>query len=158
MALEGAEQAAYRRTELNYGYLNDFRTDRDRLEHRVASGIWLIHPSVAKGVIGSAKAISEETYKFIEADNYKITKSKLLGYFNASNVNLLSRQLEGDAEVEINKKFIDKWFETMSKLTTYKSFRNYIDLFAEILLRHEDLHLDNYFRDSWLYKEKFDFE
>jgi hypothetical protein len=53
-----------------YGFFGEWRTCNGRLEHRTLSGMWLKHPSLAKAVLGTAKAITDEVFKRVEDKNY----------------------------------------------------------------------------------------
>jgi hypothetical protein len=46
-----------------WGWFGEWRTCNGRLEHRSLSGMWLMHPSVAKCVIGATKAVTDAVFK-----------------------------------------------------------------------------------------------
>lgn len=51
-----------------YGKAGDIRDDypeQDRFEYRVLSGLWLVHPTLAKTVLGTAQCIAESAYSHI---------------------------------------------------------------------------------------------
>ncbi len=53
-----------------YGFFGEWRLCNGRLEHRTLSGMWLKHPSLAKAVLGTAKAITDEMFKHVEDNNF----------------------------------------------------------------------------------------
>lgn len=53
-----------------YGFFGEWRMCNGRLEHRTLSGMWLTNPSLAKAVLGTAKAITDEIFKLVEESNY----------------------------------------------------------------------------------------
>ncbi len=63
----------YRRKGCDYGYgmagtgdsgetNSSVRSHPDRFEYRVLSGLWMVHPTLAKLVVGATKAITESAY------------------------------------------------------------------------------------------------
>lgn len=78
--LDGAEPGSRRRTKCSmvlgggngYGYFGEWRIAQGRLEHRTLSGMWLMHPSLSKAVLGTARAIIDEVYSRISDKNYDI--------------------------------------------------------------------------------------
>lgn len=74
--LDGVDEGNRRRTNCRvcttgnggYGFFGEWRPCEGRLEHRTLSGMWLIHPSVAKAVLGTAKAIIDEAFR-LSADH-----------------------------------------------------------------------------------------
>ena len=76
--LDGNESGSCRRTKCGmvlgggqgYGYFGEWRKCDGRLEHRTLSGMWLMHPSIAKAVFGTARAIIGEAHRHIDSNNY----------------------------------------------------------------------------------------
>lgn len=54
-----------------YGTYGGKRTDIGRLEHRTLSGMWLIHPSMSLAVLGTAKAIVDETFRLVSENEFQ---------------------------------------------------------------------------------------
>lgn len=54
-----------------FGWFGEWRPHDGRLEHRTLSGMWLMHPSLARCVIGTAKAITEEVFSMWAAAGLK---------------------------------------------------------------------------------------
>jgi hypothetical protein len=56
----------------SYGKAGDIRDDYpegDRFEYRVLSGLWLVHPTLAKIALGVAKCVAETAYSRISTQN-----------------------------------------------------------------------------------------
>jgi len=76
--LDGAENGHRRRANCQvcptghhgYGFFGEMRMPHGRLEHRTLSGMWLVHPSVAKAVFGTTKAIVDEVFKLVSSKNF----------------------------------------------------------------------------------------
>lgn len=59
----------------HYGRAGDIRADcpeQDRFEYRVLSGLWMTHPTLARIVLGTAKAITETAYGRIAEQNFDL--------------------------------------------------------------------------------------
>ena len=144
-----------------YGGYGDFRTDHGRLEHRSASGIWLLHPSVARAVLGTAKAVVDEIFKYI-ADNgfsedYILPRdfrsvSPYDSSFDSWDEVPLTKDMrsvrssgwmknamrESDKNV-IDAQFIKGLYGRLKRMSTYNGYSKYIDGLHEILkLKYND--------------------
>lgn len=162
-----------------FGNFGDYRTDLGRLEHRTLSGIWLLHPSLAKAVLGTAKAITYEVFK--RAYDRNFDKGYILPD-KYNNVNLFSSSFDewdkipltndmgctapskfmsdvmraSDPNV-IDSDYVKKTHNEFKKMSTYKDYRKYIDAFCDILrIDHERIaKWDREIRNNWLKKKKF---
>lgn len=56
------EDGRKRRLNMGYGAFGKFRFTHGRLEYRTPSGLWLVNPSIASSVLGTAKAIADEVF------------------------------------------------------------------------------------------------
>jgi len=179
MIIEGAEKSVYRRRKSNYGRVSDFRTDRDRLEYRVVSGAWLKHPTIAKAVLGTAKAIAEAYYKYLERKG--IAKAFTPIYtdthtFLGDDMNLLpelavSKEFGVDLgrdglkpilEVhgELDDSLVKNILQKLKELPTYNKYNKYIDTFIELVnrgLKEKELRVTPYFKSAWKYNRKLKF-
>jgi len=76
--LDGADNGHRRRANCQvcptghhgYGFFGEMRMPHGRLEHRTLSGMWLVHPSVAKAVLGTARAIIDEVFKLVSNKDF----------------------------------------------------------------------------------------
>jgi len=165
-----------------WGWFGEWRTCNGRLEHRTLSGMWLMHPSVAKCVIGATKAITDAVFKYWAQhgfdENY-IVPAKYKSYgrtdMNSSNFThwkefsvckdmgavMSSRDLKNGLNnskgSEINKAFLDNWLVKMKRLETYSQYSEYIRGLREILLisMGEISKWDRKIQNNWVKSKKF---
>lgn len=156
--IDGADLGRARRTECTmgkFGYFGEFRLCNGRLEHRTLSGMWLMHPTLATMVFGTAKAIIDEVYRHVADQNYKLDymfpnslrRHQVWGVgfdrwgdiplVNDLGCTMNSRDmielLHKSSATKISKKFLTSWYSRMRKLSTYKQYAKYIDGLYEIL-------------------------
>jgi hypothetical protein len=165
-----------------WGYFGEWRPCNGRLEHRTLSGMWLMHPTVAMCVIGTAKAITDEifkrwanqdfkfeyvipnkyksmNYKSMNSDDFTAWKSfpicKDVGAVMSSKE--LRQVLNMSKGSDVSKSWLDKWHAKMRRLSTYKKYAKYIDGLREILkLSMPELaKWDRKIQNNWLKSKKF---
>jgi hypothetical protein len=190
--LDGVEEGKNRRTKCQmcttghggYGFFGEMRIPNGRLEHRTLSGMWLTHPSIAKAVFGTAKAIIDEVFK-LAADN-TFDKSYMCMYRNDNDTSGLGKMwqkgfkgweklgltrdmqctrssddmikfLNDSDPTAINASYLNKWLSTMKSFSTYKDNSKYIHGLYEIL-KISAKQLQEYDREiqkNWLGNKKF---
>jgi len=180
--LDGAELGSARRTKCTmgkYGYFGEWRVCNGRLEHRTLSGMWLSHPSLAKCVLGTAKAIINEVFKLVAEHKYAkkyiipsdyrqsslfhsnfnswgdIPLTRDLGCVKSSKE--MTRVLNASKCTDISTKYLRTWYSGMKQLTTYKKYHKYIDALYELLAlppKHFSS-FDKQIQNNWLKKKKF---
>jgi len=165
-----------------WGYFGEWRTCNGRLEHRTLSGMWLMHPTVAMCVVGTAKAITDEVFKRWANQDFKFeyvipTKYKGLNYKDMNNESFsdwksfpvckdiraimpskeLGETLNLSKGSDISKSWLDKWHVNMKKLSTYGKYSKYVDGLREILkLSIPELSKwDRKIQNNWLKSKKF---
>lgn len=170
-----------------YGYFGEYRLafnpgedmSNSRLEHRTLSGMWLIHPTVAKATLGAAKAVIDEVWKCLKNNEFKTEYAFPEKYrqekvwkpeFDRWNEFQLCKDLRcemSSMEVmdllyssqrnTISKKFMATWLSKMKKLTTYKKYEEYINLLYEILcVSSSELQKNSrVIQENWLGNKKF---
>ena len=168
--LDGNEPGSCRRTKCamvlgggkGYGFFGEWRKCDGRLEHRTLSGLWLMHPSLAKAVIGTAHAIVNEVYRLVDNEGYskdyicpnggvdefdeRGRGSAWKGPFNGwAEIPLMRdmRCLRSTEEMNailnscsastINSAFVKKWYDQMKTLSTFKENENCIRALRDIL-------------------------
>lgn len=180
--LDGTDDGCARRTKCKmgkYGYFGEYRTCDGRLEHRTLSGMWLLHPSLARAVIGTAKAIVDEIYKFVDKEKYNEEyffpkelrdHSIWKGSFNRwgeiplagdmgcdTPSNRMIELLNASNIASINTPYLNSWYKKLTGMSTYKENRKYIDGLFEILkIPAADLkNWDREIKNNWLSDKKF---
>jgi hypothetical protein len=179
--LDGKEKGSTRRTACTmgkYGYFGEWRKCNGRLEHRTLSGKWLIHPSLAKAVLGVAKMIIDEVYlrasdkKFDTNYVYPSKFSKnnpfnegfdwdgipMVREFGCTKTSSeMIRILNESDPGKINKAFLDNWKKALRNLSTYNTYRNYVDALYDVLrLPMKDVEKwEKEIQKNWLQKRKF---
>jgi len=165
-----------------WGYFGEWRPCNGRLEHRTLSGMWLMHPTVAMCVLGTAKAVTDEVFKRWANRDFKYDyvipmKYKGLNYQDMNNDNFkdwksfsickdigavmpskeLRQVLNMSKGSDISKSWLDKWHSKMKKLSTYGKYSKYIDGLREILkLSMPELaKWDRKIQNNWLKSKKF---
>lgn len=187
--LDGKEQGKNRRvgcktsSKGGYGFFGELRTagsDQNfRLEHRTLSGMWLLHPTVATAVLGTAKAIIDEVWLRIATNEFDPEYAFPEKYVNSNiwkpgfdewknfpickdfkcieSSDTLIKQLHESDPNFINKEFLDSWLIRMKKMSVYKKYDSYINLLYEILnVSSEELQKqDKIIQHTWIENKKF---
>ncbi len=179
--LDGKEKGSTRRTACTmgkYGYFGEWRKCNGRLEHRTLSGRWLIHPSLAKAVLGVAKMIIDEVYlrasdKKFDAEYVYPSKfsrdNPFSNGFDWADVPMVKEigctrtssemiQILNESEPsKINKTFLDNWKKSLRGLSTYNTYRDYSDaLYAILRLPVKDVEKwEKELQKNWLQKGEF---
>lgn len=167
--LDGEDEGSKRRTSCRmsryggYGFFGEWRPCEGRLEHRTLSGMWLVHPSVAKAVLGTAKAIIDEVFRLIANNNFNseymcLSYGSGEGDGNEVNKKMWKKGFDGWKDVALAKDmkciassdkiitwlneskptrisptYLKDWLKTMKGFSTYKNNSNYINGLYEIL-------------------------
>jgi hypothetical protein len=193
MKFDGAENGSCRRIKCNmglahgnhrgYGYFGEWRACRvggeEHFEHRTLSGMWLIHPSVAKAVLGTAKVIVDEIFKmssvkgydskYVFPNKYKETSiwspkfedwgsiplAKDMGCTRTSGE--MIQLLNSSSPDFITKKYLDEWHTHLKSMSSYKKNSNYVDALYEILKisSNQLAGWDRQIQKNWLGNKKF---
>lgn len=169
----------------HFGYFGEWRNHNGRLEHRTLSGMWMLHPSLARAVLGTAKAVTDEVFKRWAAEgfDYKYIMPanclekyegnpramnspgftswkdfpvcKDLGAVMSSSE--MKSALDSSKGGDITKSFLTSWHKNMKRLATYNTHSKYIDGLKEILSvpMQEILDWDRKIQTNWLTNKKF---
>ena len=166
-----------------FGYFGEWRNHNGRLEHRTLSGMWMLHPSLAKAVIGTAKAVTDEVFKrwanesfnhnYIVPDKYdfdgkprQMNSTDFEGWSNfpvckdlqaTMTSSELKSALDNSKGGDITKSFLNSWHSKLKGMSTYRQYSKYIDGLKEILCVNMDeiLKWDRKIQTNWLGKKKF---
>jgi len=156
LKIEGKDDGVRRRH--HYGKFGDYRTDHGRLEYRTLSGMWLVHPELAKYTMGSVKAVSHAFFKLAESKDYSddlfITEDmgrnfdsyslfdqrddkwkdieivKAMGALRsaAEMIDILDKGV-----IKFDKIFISDLKKKFKSLSTYNMYSEFIDAFIELV-------------------------
>ena len=167
-----------------YGFFGEMRVPNGRLEHRTLSGMWLTHPSIAKAVFGTAKAIVDEVFKLVADKNFdksymciykndndttKLGKMWQKGFKGWSNLGLtkdmqctkssdeMIKILNESSPSFVTAAYLNSWLSTMKGFSTYKNNSKYIRGLYEILkISAKELQdYDREIQNNWLANKKF---
>lgn len=146
-----------------YGKAGDIRADypeEDRFEYRVLSGLWLVHPTLSRIVLGVSKCIAETAYGRIIAngkDPEYITapgsKKGLLRSFGLRGFREKSATINSANPSRLSNDLISEWETQLRDLDRYDDYKAEITALVEIVKASPEsivpqLKLD--VRDAWL--------
>jgi hypothetical protein len=191
--LDGSDEGKRRRTNCRvcttgnggYGFFGEWRPCEGRLEHRTLSGMWLMHPSLTKAVLGTAKAIIDEVFRLVsdrefnidymclnvdKGDGREVNKSMWKKGFDGwkdiglardmgciSSSDRIINWLNESKPSRVNKLYLNKWLDIIKRFSTYKDNSHYIRGLHEIL-NISGKELTGFNRDlqeNWLKNKKF---
>lgn len=186
--LDGADKGSRRRIDCQvnsggggFGYFGEYRLCGGRLEHRTLSGMWLLHPSVARAVFGTAKAIMDEVFKLVSDNKYRkkymclfpessrTTHMWKKGFDGWKNIGLMEdmrcvassdfmiNTLHKSDSSSINSAYLDKWLTKMKSFSTFRKHSQYIYGLHEIL-KISTTNLQGWDREiqkNWVRQKKF---
>jgi len=159
-----------------YGYYGEWRLCSGRLEHRTLSGMWLMHPSIAEGVLSAAKIIAEEAHRFlfdsgynsklfthpeVNKNNYKIVYNEEFDGWSSIPVarelgctrssSYMKNMLNNSNASSINIKFLKSWYDKIKNMYGYKKYSKQIDTLYEILSipRKELIKIGTDIKENW---------
>ena len=150
-----------RRNGCTYGYgkAGDIRADypeQDRFEYRVLSGLWLTHPTLAKIVLGTAKAITETAYGRIAEKKFDLewaegpaSRKSLLKSFNLSGLQNMRRVINSGKANLITQDHIRTWERWVRGLDRFDDYSEEIVALIE-LVKAEPRKFDLDIKKNWL--------
>lgn len=187
--LDGVNLGKSRRSECKmalgnngYGFFGEWRTCNRRLEYRTLSGLWLMHPTISECIIGTAKAIVEESFKLadnmeyntkffthpdIEINNHRYiyrtefdswSSIKIANEMQCINSSSYMKSMLNMSKAgSITKVFLNNWYEKMKRLSTYKEYSEQIDALYHILNfpREKMTEVGFDIKKNWLEKNEF---
>ncbi len=123
-----------RRNGCQYGYgkAGDIRADypeQDRFEYRVLSGLWLVHPTLAKVVIGAAKCITETAYGRIADQKFDLewaaknaSHKGLLKSFGIKGVREVGALINKGLPTDVTDEHIKAWRRQIQDLDFFDDY------------------------------------
>lgn len=165
-----------------WGWFGEWRTCNGRLEHRTLSGMWLLHPSVARCVVGTAKAVTDAVFKnwashdfefdyiippkYNNHDRHTMNKNGFTGWADfpickdmgtTMSSSELREILNNSKGGDVTKAYLRDWLGRMKHLETYSKYSKYIRGLREILKinMNELSNWDRKIQNNWLTSKKF---
>lgn len=129
----------------HYGKAGDIRDDypeKNRFEYRVLSGLWLVHPALARIAMGTAKAVAETAYSRLADVKFDpdytlapLSQKGLLKSFGLKNTRAMSALINRAQPEEITSEHIQVWEKQVRDLDFFDDYA--ADLNALIALAKE---------------------
>lgn len=167
-----------------YGYYGEWRScsikgEGEHFEHRTISGMWLIHPFVAKALIGTAKLIVDEIYRYAADNGYK-PAYLFNGNFKGRDVwdasfdewdqiplvkdmdcvtpsKDMIELLNSCSSNFITKSYLNRWHSRLKNMASYRKYADFVLALKEILsINAKDLYgFETEIKENWLGGKKF---
>jgi len=129
----------------------------DRFEYRVLSGLWLTHPTLAKIIVGTTKAVAESVYsrigsRGIDYDwiNAPASKTGLLKTFKLKDSRGVEAIINNAKAGSVTPEHLKMWEGQLRDLDCYEDYAAEINGFIELIqgADSEDFGLD--LKKNWL--------
>lgn len=157
--IDGPDAATRRRGPQPYGKYGDQRNQVGRFEWRVLSGLWLLHPELARAIVGASKAVSEESYQMIANngfdDKYVAAPGNQKGFlkdWRAMASADVATIVNSSDTTRVSPEMISKLREKFKSMSNYDKYKTEIDTFFDLVKMSEkdrgNLSLD--VRENWL--------
>jgi len=142
----------------DYGKAGDIRADypaQDRFEYRVLSGLWMTHPTLAKIVLGVAKAITETAYSRIADSKFDLTwataplsRKSLLKSFKLKKIPEIRSIINFAHAAAINEDHLQAWEAQIRDLDRFDEYSAEINALIELVkVPPKKFNLD--IRENW---------
>lgn len=126
-----------------YGRAGDIRADypeQDRFEYRVLSGLWLVHPTLAKIVLGTAKAVTETAYSRIADAKFDLdwiqgpaSRKSLLGSFKLKGMREIHGIINRAKAEDVTDDHIRAWERWVRSLDRFDDYAEEIEALIELV-------------------------
>lgn len=147
---------AYRRKK-SYGFPGDFRSQVGRFEWRTPSAVWLTNPDIARAVLGTSKAVSEECYRRLVDKNFSPntiyhaqgTQGSLLNSFGCVSNDILIKILVSGTSVDPG--VLGSVVKALRAMSTYGKYKEFIDEFIKLTVNGKPFSTDELYgmKKSW---------
>jgi hypothetical protein len=128
-----------RRGSLGYGRFEDVKTCNYKLEWRVPSGIWLVHPDISNFVLGTSKAVVEECWKkYTDRDcsyDFMIKTEdgdSLVRAFSCKDTEVIRGLVNKARHSEVSTELVHEIHGRLKKMSTYCVYKEAIDGFIKL--------------------------
>lgn len=116
----------------HYGKAGDIRDDypeKNRFEYRVLSGLWLVHPALARVAMGTAKAVAETAYNRLADAKFDpdfalapASKKGLLKSFGLRNTRNVGALINRAQPSEVTPEHIQVWEKQVRSLDFFDDY------------------------------------
>lgn len=152
----------------NYGKAGDIRADypeQDRFEYRVLSGLWLVHPTLARTILGAAKAITESAYGRIADSNYDYewayapaSRKSLVKSFGIKSLTTIRNVINSAQPSLVTPDMLKVWENQIRGIDCFDEYREELEALIAITKAPRDqvvkqIGLD--IKDGWYNKDPF---
>jgi len=140
-----------------YGKAGDIRVENpDRFEYRVLSGLWMVHPTLAKIALGAAKCVTESAYNRVANQKYDVewaqapaSRKGLLRSFGLKSIRETQALINRARPEEVGQDIIEAWKKQVRQLDFFDNYSE--ELKALMALAEEapsDFNLD--IKENWM--------
>lgn len=125
-----------------YGKAGDIRDDypeEDRFEYRVLSGLWLVHPTLAKVALGVAKCVAETAYERIASKGCDMewvagpaTRNSLLKSFGIKGIRERNAIINNAQPAKLSLEILAEWERQLCALDKREEYQEEITALIEL--------------------------
>jgi len=144
-----------------YGRYGDSKGKPGRMEWRVPSGLWLVHPELARAVLGTTKAVSESFYQMLADKKFDQSwlsaypdKDGLLKAWGALPKETVEKIINKAEACDVTGTLLNRTKSKLRDLPNYEQYKDEIESFISFIsLSKKDrnnLNLD--LKSGWLNK------
>jgi hypothetical protein len=143
----------------SYGHFGDLKSDNIKLEWRVPSGIWLVHPTLSAAVMSTTKAVAEEVWKRYKDrdlnDDFLLKKNvddNIYKSFGCMNDETVRNTINSSKITDVSDDRINDFYGRYKKMSTYHKYKDNIDLFIKLCMSKKHPLSDKFLelRNGWL--------
>lgn len=126
----------------DYGKAGDIRADypeQDRFEYRVLSGLWLVHPTLARIILGSAKAITESAYGRIANSKYDyewahagVSKKSLVRSFGIKGFPTIRTAINTADPARVTADMLVAWEKQLREIDCFDEYKEELEALIAI--------------------------
>lgn len=116
------------------------RSKDQRMEWRVLSGLWLVHPEIAAAVLGTSKAVAESVYQLIADQKFdptwisaRSTDKGLLKYLGSLEKSELDQIINVADPKSIDSSLLRRGITKLRDLPTYEEYKDEVEAFIDII-------------------------
>lgn len=143
----------------NYGRWGDQKSQASRVEWRVPSGLWLVHPDLARAVVGTTKAVAEACYQQMAANGFNTdyisapgNRKGFLKDWGAMSSDKVSQIINTAKPEGVSPALLSRATKKLRGMGTYRKYKSEIEEFLRLVKLSErdrkNINLD--LKETWL--------